>query len=352
MLLVSLPVGAAPTVYFSAVNDTLLDLNDETMPLWSGSRLYVTYTSAWKSDLGISYSYNKNTKKAIFYYHQNVLVCDLEKNTVTDNDGGSYAGAPLERGGMVFVPITALTEFFGLSYSYTKIENGHLVRIKNGDVVLTDERFIEAATAPMLQRYERYVKAQVPVVEPPPEVTPPPSERRSTAACLTLQLTDAEAAERVLDAMGGSGQLTLLYSGGEDFDNVLRRAAGSGCALILVADGSQGAENALAEIAARNAELWAAASVKTRFVYLKGGDEETRTALEEEGWCCVGFAADVTGTTDAARMASRILTASERRNRALVLLGADSKMQSRMGTLLRALREDNCRSVRLRETYL
>ena len=47
----------------------------------------------------------------------------------------------------------------------------------------------------MLQRYERYVKAQEPVVETPPEVTPPPTtERRSTAACLALQLTDAEAA--------------------------------------------------------------------------------------------------------------------------------------------------------------
>lgn len=348
-----LPVGAAPTVYFSAVNDTLLELSDDTMPLWSGSRLYVTYTGAWKSDLGISYSYNKNTKKAIFYHHQNVLVCDLEKNTVTDNDGGSYAGAPLERGGMVFVPIAALTEFFSLSYSYTKIDNGYLVRIKNGDVVLTDERFIEAATAPMLQRYERYVKAQEPVVETPPEVTPPPTtERRSTAACLALQLTDAEAAERVLDALGTIEQLSLLYAGGEGFDNVLRRAAGSGCALILVVDGSQGAEHALAEIAARNDALWAAASVKTRFVHLKGGDEETRAALEEEGWCCVSFAADVTGTTDSARMASRILTAAERRNRALVLLGADSKMQGRMSTVLRALREGNCRSVKLRETYL
>ena len=55
--------AASPTVYFSAVNDTLLDLSDETMPLWSGGRLYVTYASAWKSDLGISYSYNKKQEK-------------------------------------------------------------------------------------------------------------------------------------------------------------------------------------------------------------------------------------------------------------------------------------------------
>ncbi len=356
MLCSLLPLGAlaSPTVYFSAVNDTLLDLGDETMPLWSSGRLYVTYASAWKSDLGISYSYNKNTKKAIFYQHQNVLVCDLEKNTVTDNDGGSYSGAPLDRGGLVFVPVTALVEFFDLDYSYTKIDQGYLVRIKNDDVVLTDERFIEAATAPMSQRYERYVKAaeeqNTPSVSEP--VTPPVTERRSTDACLVLQLTDAEAAGRVLDALSADSHLTLLYSGGDGFGDVLRRGVGTGCAVALAVDGSQGAEAAAAEIAERNAELWDAANVKTRFVFLRNADESVAEELRALGWCCISFSADLTSVNDSLRISARILTAAARRAHALVLLGTDTKMENRMTTLQRALREGNCRSVKLRETYL
>lgn len=347
--------AASPTVYFSAVNDTLLDLSDETMPLWSGGRLYVTYASAWKSDLGISYSYNKNTKKAIFYQHQNVLVCDMEKNTVTDNDGGSYAGAPLDRGGLVFVPIAALTSFFSLEYSYTKIDQGHLVRIKNGDVVLTDERFIEAATAPMQQRYERYVKAQEEQnapPSPPQDTTPSVPERRSTDACLAFMLTDPDASNRVLDTLGAANALTLVYLGGEGFDEVLRRGVGSGCAVALAVDGSKGAEAALSEITAKNKALWDAVSVNTRFVVVQNASEGVEDELRGRGWCCIRFSADLTSVSDSARMAGRILTAAERRAHASVLLGMDTKLQNRMNTLLRTLREGNCHSAKLRETYL
>lgn len=348
---------AAPTVYFSAVNDTLLELSDETMPLWSSGRLYVTYAAAWKSDLGISYSYNKNTKKAIFYQHQSVLVCDLAKNTVTDNDGGSYAGAPLDRGGLVFVPVAALTEFFDLEYSYTKIDQGHLVRIKNDEVVLTDERFIEAATAPMEQRYERYVKAleeqNDPVqTEPTPSVPAVTPERRSTNACLALLLTDAEAANRVLDALGTADALTLLYPGGDGFDDILRRAVGSECSVALTVDGSKGAEAARREIEEKNAALWDAANVMTRFVLLNDAAAGVEDELLGEGWCVLRLSTDLTAVNDSGRIASRVLAAAERRGRALVLLGTDGKLQNRMATVLRLLREGNCRSVRLRETHL
>ena len=34
------------TVYFTAVNDQLLSLSDDTMPFWSGGRLYLSSTAA------------------------------------------------------------------------------------------------------------------------------------------------------------------------------------------------------------------------------------------------------------------------------------------------------------------
>ena len=36
---------ADTTVYFTAVNDQLLSLSDDTMPFWSGGRLYLSSTA-------------------------------------------------------------------------------------------------------------------------------------------------------------------------------------------------------------------------------------------------------------------------------------------------------------------
>lgn len=359
MLLAAYPMGAlaAPTVYFTSVNDTLLELSDETMPFWSDNRLYVSYSSAWKTDFGISYSYNKNTKKAIFYQHQQFLVCDFEENTISDNDGGSYAGAPLDRGGLVFVPVAALVEYFDLEYSYTKIDQGHLVRITNDEVVLSDARFIEAAAAPIQQRYERYEKSLASEQEPqkdPVDEQPNVSERRNTEAYLALTLTDAEAAARVLDAFGTSSRLTLIFTGAQikNGDKLLRRAVGMGNSVALQIDGSQGESTALSQAEELNAALWQSASVKTRFVRVQNATDEVEQALADAGYCCVKFTADLSTVTDSSRIASRILSAAQRSGRAVVLLGTDTKMENRASTVLRALREGNCRSLKLKETVL
>lgn len=47
---------AARTLYFTSINDMLLDLDDETMPFWANERLYIAYTAFSASDAGISAS--------------------------------------------------------------------------------------------------------------------------------------------------------------------------------------------------------------------------------------------------------------------------------------------------------
>ena len=41
LALLAVPSAAARTVYFTAVNENVLELKDETMPFWSGQYLYV-----------------------------------------------------------------------------------------------------------------------------------------------------------------------------------------------------------------------------------------------------------------------------------------------------------------------
>ena len=70
MLCTLLPprASAAPTLYFTAVNDRMCDLSDETMPFWQNGLLYVAgATVDGPDDLGIRYSYNQEKSVAILY---------------------------------------------------------------------------------------------------------------------------------------------------------------------------------------------------------------------------------------------------------------------------------------------
>ena len=59
---------AETTVYFTAVNDQLLpDLSDETMPFWSGGRLYIPSTVITGTDLGLFYSRSRDKSTAVVY---------------------------------------------------------------------------------------------------------------------------------------------------------------------------------------------------------------------------------------------------------------------------------------------
>jgi len=179
MLCTLLPprASAAPTLYFTAVNDRMCDLNDETMPFWQNGLLYVAgATVDGPDDLGIRYSYNQEKSVAILYKGQRVLYCDLTAGTMENNrTGEQYTGSPIVRSGMVFFPITALAKIFDLKYSSTKIAYGYLLRIRDDNAVLSDEYFIDAATDPIQKRYAQYERAHAAAESEQPE-TPPPAD--------------------------------------------------------------------------------------------------------------------------------------------------------------------------------
>ena len=56
--LLAVPTAAAKSVYFTAVNENILELKEETMPFWSGQNLYVD--SAIFSDRWLGLYCNRN----------------------------------------------------------------------------------------------------------------------------------------------------------------------------------------------------------------------------------------------------------------------------------------------------
>ena len=357
MLCTLLPprASAAPTLYFTAVNDRMCDLNDETMPFWQNGLLYVAgATVDGPDDLGIRYLYNQEKSVAILYKGQRVLYCDLTAGTMENNrTGEQYTGSPIVRSGMVFFPITALAKMFDLKYSSTKIAYGYLLRIRDDNAVLSDEYFIDAATDPIQKRYAQYERAHAAAESEQPETPPPvdtPTRRDDLTVYLLLPAAEEAALTQLLSTLEKhQSHATLLLTPElpESAGDGVRRAAATGNAVALRIDAATAAE-ALAQIERGNDTLWRAASLRTRLVYLESADKTLRAAVVGAGYCPITI-----NTSDFTRSgthwADTALKWAGRSTSVRLYLGAESGVSSALGTALSRLRAENCTIAALTE---
>ena len=356
MLCTLLPprASAAPTLYFTAVNDRMCDLNDETMPFWQNGLLYVAgATVDGPDDLGIRYLYNQEKSVAILYKGQRVLYCDLTAGTMENNrTGEQYAGSPIVRSGMVFFPITALAKMFDLKYSSTKIAYGYLLRIRDDNAVLSDEYFIDAATDPIQKRYAQYERAHAAAEqenETPAQVETP-VRRDDLTVYLLLPAANGFMLTQLLSTLENyQSHATLLLTPEllESAGDGVRRAAATGNAVALCIS-AETADEALAQIERGNDALWHAASLRTRLVYLESADRTLRAAVVGAGYCPITI-----NTSDFTRSgthwADTALKWAGRSTSVRLYLGAESGVSSALGTALSRLRAENCTIAALNE---
>lgn len=356
MLCTLLPprASAAPTLYFTAVNDRMCDLNDETMPFWQNGLLYVAgATVDGPDDLGIRYSYNQEKSVAILYKGQRVLYCDLTAGTMENNRAGEqYAGSPIVRSGMVFFPITALAKMFDLKYSSTKIAYGYLLRIRDDNAVLSDEYFIDAATDPIQKRYAQYERAHAAAEqenETPAQVETP-VRRDDLTVYLLLPAANGSMLTQLLSTLENyQSHATLLLTPEllESVGDGVRRAAATGNAVALCISAGT-ADEALAQIERGNDALWRAASLRTRLVYLESADKTLRAAVIGAGYCPITITTS-DFTRSGTHWADTALKWAGRSTSVRLYLGAESSVSSALGTALSRLRAENCTIAALNE---
>ena len=346
---------AAPTVYFTSVNDTILNLSDETMPFWQGNMLYVPHTAIddgkMPKELGIYCSYNREKQLVTLIQSRKVLIADVAAGTIYDRDDTYYSGKAIVRGDVAFLPIDSVAKYFDLQYSYTKVTNGYLVRIRDGSAVLSDSKFIDAASAPMAQRYSQYEKAH----QSGGGTGGTNGSVSDSGALRTVYpaflVSDVSASEALLAAIG-SGTATFVFDGSEltGGDDLLRHIVASGSTIALRIDASAGAEETLDAIVRANDVLWAACNSKTRLVLLDNAAETVAQAVKEAGYCPVRFVLDYSeALPSAARTANGILSRADGKSTCTVLMGRDTDVQSAMSAVAATLRTNNCALVRLNE---
>lgn len=299
--------NAADTVYFTAVNDQLLELSDATMPFWDKGVLYVA-GSAFSGNLGLSYSYNAAKKVLVLSQSGLRLVCNVPSRMIVDSNGVAYKEEPVERSGVVFVPVNVVCRVFSISATTRSVSGGFLVRIRNSSAAFSDEAFVDAAEAMMNTRYAEYEAAH----KAPEDIDEGAEDEGGKEFFLALTVKDAAMAAEYLDALAGTEHhATFLLTAAfcetmESKENaaVLRRILGEGHNLAIASSES------LADLRAVNERLSRLTYTKTR---LYGSVQNA--ALAQYGYTAVAGNVktedlDLKSTAAALRLVSRISGAS------------------------------------------
>lgn len=335
---------AETTVYFTAVNDQLLpDLSDETMPFWSGGRLYIPSTVITGTDLGLFYSRSRDKSTAVVYRQGSALTFNFAAGTVADQNDRQYGGPAIVRSDVVFLPLDLLTQFFSLDYSYTRVTYGYLVRVKSDTVVLSDAKFIDAAAMSMEQRYNEYMKTHSESNDPgntPDQNT----DGDRDLVCLALRVTDEESANTLLDTLASdNATATFLFSEEQlsSLGDLLRCVVISGNAAALRIDASGGSSRTVSAIERANNALWAACNEKARLVALYGASDKTLRAVRAAGYCPIDFDLDYSGGLPTAAQAASSIARQARSGGCIAYLGADTAVQADWSTLLSRLRSSS-----------
>lgn len=351
------PSGAAETVYFTAVNKNVLTLSDDTMPFWSGGYLYVPSTifTGVGRDLGVSYYPNIARQTVLLYVDKTVyssLVFDLNKDYAIDNEGNLYFQKPIQRGGVIFLPISLIARCFGLLYSTVEVDRGYLVWVRNPDMDMEERYFADAAKSRMDYEYNQYLRNQSAEEDIAPEETEP-STVTGQRIYLCVEAADPERVKSLLDILDRYDAHAAFYcteaflrEGGD----LLRRMTATGQAIGLAVDAA--ADRPVTEqLGTGNRLLSQAASVKTRLAWIENAGEESVSAAEAAGFCPLdpdldraAYPLSSTGAAD-----TLLQRVTSRGGEVTVWLG-DSANAAGLGTFLSAAEAADDRCLAMTET--
>ena len=241
LLVPSVPAAAA-NIYFTSLNDQVLPLTADTMPVVSGGVMYVPASvfdrDSTGIDLGIYYSYSRSSNTVTLFNLRQILVFDLSAGTCQDSMTGEYYSARgITRNGRPYLPAKMVCQFFGLTYTENAlsfVDQGYLVRIKSDANALDDETFIDAAVNWINQRLRDYNQS----------IAPPTDNNSSTSPGETPSTDD--------ESIG-------LLAEGEDIQQTL----------AVLEDGSLLLEQRL--------------HLRTTMAYVP---DSQRSEAEAEGWIC------------------------------------------------------------------
>ena len=228
--------SGSSNVYLMAVNDTVVEMTAENMPIMVGGTLYVPYTllsSKYSGiNLGVNAQYSTTRRTVLVSSGREGVIFDPQANTSYDLDQNPLSGRAVVRNSMVYLPIAWVCEYFGsITYSTIKTEYGTLVRVTNDAVVLSDIDFADAASSMLRANYQKYLNSVQNSNNSQGGNNPDSSGREETGPVVYLAFHVGAETEMIAQLLENHVQRGLFLFTAEQMaeqDELVRRLVGAG----------------------------------------------------------------------------------------------------------------------------
>ena len=273
---------AAPTVvFFTAVNDTILPLNAETMPIYFNGMLYVPYRVFISA--GIYGSASISNGQALMYKSGKSLDFDFTNGTVKTEEGIIFRSISARIvNGTFYLPVEYLCQYFGLSHDVIPYDPASIIRIISGNVI--NEKTLLGLNKDLLTSYYNDYMGLGDPADPPPTTDPDPTAP-VTYENVTINLSFYELPQenviQVLESLSSFGYRGNFFASYDDIaanPGLFRRIAGSGHTIgILLREGTYDEYVKVSEI------LYEAAKVRTILVSSDSAADSASHTAEANG---------------------------------------------------------------------
>ena len=291
ILAVAIPAfGSAGTgtVYLMAVNERVLDVTAENMPIVMNGVLYVPYTMLSVRDTGINLGVNalySSIKRTVLVSNgQSGILFDLQTNTAQDLQGNPMTVRAMVRNSMIFLPIDYLCSYFGtISCSRVRSQYGIVIRLTNAAAVLQNLDFVNLAENYLASSLRGYYASIEPETTNPMPTAPPSAPPVEAEVLLALRW--GEQAEEIALLLEDRGARALFLFTAEELreqDDTARRLAAAGHTVGLTLTGGD-AETCVAQLGEGRRLLGSIARYYALVVSAGELDGEDREALCREG---------------------------------------------------------------------
>lgn len=343
----------AAGVIFTALNDTVPPLSNEGMPVWSGGTLYVPHQTFNSNETGIDMdiytSYSRTENTVTVYDARHILVFDLDTGACwSDLTGETYPERAMVRNGQPYLPVRTVCSHFGMEYSYLDTKYGDLLRIKDENVVLPDNRFVEAASNLMERRLREYNQVPEPTVSVQPATPQYPTQNEEqpgpeVETYLAFRCEQIEELENILTLLRSASVRAMFYLPPEllaQYPEQVLSLLGSGHSVGILAQGET-AEETLSLLDQGSWALEELLCLRTTNALVP---KAQMSVVEEQGWVCWESTLDLApnDATGANYFARTTLARLEGRTwRTYLTLEANPNTVRVLLTLLRELKSES-----------
>lgn len=237
-------------VYFMAVNDTVVEMTADNMPIVVGGILYVPYIMLSPRDtginLGVTAQYSTTRRTVLVSGGRKGVIFNPQANNCTDLNGNPLSIRAVVRNSMIYIPLAWICNYFGgISYTTNKTTYGTLIRVTNGQAILSDAEFVDAAANMLAESYRQYLNSSGGSGQQQPGDDPTPSVRPDNGPVVYLALRGGDQIGRVANLLEDHVQRGLFLLTADEMarqDDVVRRLVGAGHIVGLALTGSTAEE--------------------------------------------------------------------------------------------------------------